>query len=77
MGSVVKLVIWCLVVGAVLAFLGLGPSDIWVWTWHQFETVFYNLRAVLGTVGTYLVLGAGVVLPIYGIYLLVRVLQRR
>lgn len=67
--TVLKLVIASVIVGAVFSFLGVGVREFW-------SGVFENARDLIGALGesfgeialtilTYLVIGAGVVIPIW------------
>lgn len=76
--TVLKLVIASIIVGAVFSFLGVGVREFW-------SGVFENARDLIGALGesfgeialtilTYLLIGAGVVLPIW---LIMRLLSSR
>ena len=73
-----KLIIASIIVGAVFSFLGIGVREFW-------SGIFENVRDVIGTLGenlgevvltllTYLVIGAGIVIPIW---LIARLLSSR
>lgn len=76
--TAVKLIIASIIVGAVFSFLGIGVREFW-------SGIFENVRDVIGTLGenlgevvltllTYLVIGAGIVIPIW---LIARLLSSR
>ncbi|GJL91696.1 MAG: hypothetical protein DHS20C04_13550 [Hyphococcus sp.] len=67
--TVIKLVIASIIVGAVFSFFRIGVREFW-------SGVFENVRDLVGTLGesfgeialtlgTYLLIGAGVVIPIW------------
>ena len=77
LGTVLRLALACLAVGLVLTFLGVTPVDLLesvtgaaakLWDWS---------RSVLGWAGSYMLLGALVVLPIWLARRLWRRLHRR
>lgn len=68
-GTILKLVIASIIVGAVFSFLGIGVREFW-------SGIFSNVRDLIGALGesfgeialtilTYLVIGAGIVVPIW------------
>ena len=76
--TVIKLVIASIIVGAVFSFLGIGVREFW-------SGVFDNVRDLVGRLGesfgeialtllTYLLIGAGIVIPIW---LIARLLSAR
>ncbi|WP_428406989.1 DUF6460 domain-containing protein [Hyphococcus sp.] len=77
-GTAIKLIFASLIVGAVFSFLGIGVREFW-------SGIFDNVRDVIGALGenigeialtllTYLVIGAGIVIPIW---LIARLLSNR
>ncbi len=77
-GTIIKLVIASVIVGAVFSFFGIGVREFW-------SGIFENVRELIGTLGesfgeialtllTYLVIGAGIVIPIW---LIARLLSSR
>ena len=67
--TAIKLIIASIIVGAVFSFLGIGVAEFW-------RGIFENVRDVIGSLGesigeialtliTYLVIGAGIVIPIW------------
>lgn len=67
--TVLKLVIASIIVGAVFSFLGVGVREFW-------SGIFENVRDLIGALGesfgeialtvlTYLLIGAGIVIPIW------------
>ncbi|MCK5746049.1 MAG: hypothetical protein KAH44_07525 [Oricola sp.] len=76
--TVLKLVIASVIVGAVFSFLGIGVREFW-------SGVFENVRDLVGRLGesfgeialtllTYLLIGAGIVIPIW---LVTRLLSKK
>ncbi|WP_133162258.1 DUF6460 domain-containing protein [Hyphococcus luteus] len=76
--TIIKLVIASIIVGAVFSFLGIGVREFW-------SGVFENVKDAVGMLGesfgeialtvlTYLLIGAGIVVPIW---LVMRLLSSR
>jgi hypothetical protein len=63
--TIVKLIVVCLIVGFVLAFLGFTPDNIVSTVRYWFYDLWYNGFKALGKVGDYMLLGAIVVIPIF------------
>jgi len=64
---VLKLIIWCLVIGLLLAFFNATPEGVYAWageTGRAVATWFWEFGQ---TIGPYVVMGAMLVLPIWGI----------
>lgn len=76
--TVLRLVILCVVVGMGLSFIGLSPVAFWRGVWRAVtgfvSTLGSTTTEVLTRLGSYLLLGAAVVLPIW---LLSRLFGRR
>ncbi len=72
-GTVIKLAIACLAVGLVLATLGVTPADLLARVTGLAGSLWDMSRDALGWAGSYMLLGALVVLPIW----LARYLWRR
>lgn len=70
--TVVKLLIWSLVVGAVLAFLDITPQDILGWLTGWARDAVDNAQIYIGRAVTYILLGAVVVVPIWLVAWLLR-----
>jgi hypothetical protein len=63
--TIVKLIVVCLIVGFVLAFLGFTPDNIIGSLRYHLMDLWYNGFVALGRVGHYLALGAIVVVPVF------------
>lgn len=63
--TIVKLLVVCLIVGFVLAFFGFTPDNIVSEIRYWFMDLWYNGFRALGKVGSYLALGAIIVIPIF------------
>lgn len=63
--TVVKLVLVSLVVGFVMAFLGIFPADILDGLHRFFLGLWYRGFEALGEIWRYLLLGATVVIPVF------------
>ncbi len=63
---VFKLIVWSLVIGLVLALFNVSPKDIYAWAGEMGGTVFTWLWTFGQTIGPYIVMGAMVVLPVWG-----------
>ena len=77
LGTVVKLLIWSLVVGAVLALLDIDPLDLFGWLKRGLEGLIADLGHYAGRAATYVLLGAVVVVPVWAALYLWRALKGR
>lgn len=77
LGTIVKLVLASILVGAVMAFLGLQPADIYRWLADKAGDIADNIQSYAGAATSYFLLGAVVVVPLWGITYLLRMLWRR
>ena len=75
-GSVVKLIILCLIVGLLLNWFNVSPQDL-------LRDVFGNIDAVIdwsvgafGSAASYILLGAVIVVPIWAILFVLRWLKQ-
>jgi predicted histidine transporter YuiF (NhaC family) len=75
--TVVKLLVWSLVVGAVLAFLNLTPQEVFGWVAGTLEGLVDNLQHYTGRAISYLLLGAVIVVPIWALNYLWRAFKGR
>ncbi len=64
-GTVIKLALACLVVGLLLAALGVTPSDLLSKVSGFAQGLWAGAQDLLGWAGSYMLLGALVVLPIW------------
>lgn len=72
--TIIKLLIISFVVGIVMSALNFTPLDVWYGI-RDFFVNIYNLGfEALGKVGTYFLLGAGIVVPVF---LILRLLNYR
>ncbi len=76
-GTTVKLLIACLIVGLILSWLDVEPSGILDWMFGAAETAAQMTADFVGWAGAYIILGACLVLPVWLVMTLVRVLRRR
>lgn len=76
-GTVVRILILCFIVGLALAFFGVDPLTLWRdlagWARDSVAWLFDNLGAAF----SYVVLGAIIVVPIWAIVFLFKVLGSR
>jgi hypothetical protein len=63
--TALKLLVASFVVGVVMAAFNWYPVDIYYWIRDFVVTLWENGWAALGRFGSYLALGAGVVIPIF------------
>ncbi len=61
-GTVIKLTIWSLIVGALLYWLQWSPGDVYGWIINKIAAI-WNWLAGVGL--NYLLVGATIVVPIY------------
>lgn len=77
LGSAVKIVLLCLVVGYGLSLLDLEALDIWRGVSDGIRYVFDNAEELLGTAGPYILSGAAIVVPIVLLKFGMDLLKRR
>ena len=75
--TVVKLLIWSLVVGAALAFFDLTPQELFGSLAHWAADIVRDFQRYAGALVSYLLLGAVVVVPIWALSYLWRALKSR
>ena len=64
---VLKLLIWCLVIGLLLSFFNATPEGVYAWAGETGKAVFEWLWEFGENIGPYVLMGAMLVLPIWGI----------
>lgn len=64
---VLKLVIWCLVIGIVLAMFNASPEDVYVWAGETGRAIAEWFWEFGHRIGPFMLMGAMLVLPIWGI----------
>jgi uncharacterized protein DUF6460 len=76
--TILRLVIFSIVVGAAFSFVGLSPREFWRGIFHTAKSLVLslgeNVTEILGTLGAYLFIGAAIVVPIW---LIARLLSSR
>ncbi len=76
--TILQLVIASIVVGALFSFLGIGPRDFWRGVFRNVKNIVAslgeNLNEIALTLGTYFLIGAAIVIPIW---LIARLLSSR
>jgi hypothetical protein len=72
-GRLIKFLIWCLVIGLVLSFFGLDAVDFWRGVWGMIEGLYDTLVSSIGSLGSYILIGAMVIIPIW----IIRTIWRR
>jgi hypothetical protein len=75
-GKIIKLVLLCLVVGLILSAIGLEPLEFWEKVGDMAVGFYDWLVRVFGKLGSYIVIGAAVVLPIWAARALYRRISR-
>ena len=75
--TVIKLAIACLLVGLVMLVLGLGPSDILGSGKRIVDWFIETFAGFVSGAGTYILLGAAVVLPIWLILYFLKAARNR
>ncbi|MCZ4282226.1 hypothetical protein O4H49_15665 [Kiloniella laminariae] len=76
-GRIVQVVLLCFVVGVILAAFNTDALGLMRWVTSNFKEVIDYILEFLDWGGRYILLGAGVVLPIVAINILVHFLKRR
>jgi hypothetical protein len=61
---ILKIAIWCLIVGVVLSALGVTPGDFWNSLWRVAQDLYQWGASVFGGLWDYILIGAAVVVPI-------------
>jgi hypothetical protein len=74
--KLVRFVILCFVVGFALSFFGFDAVDFWRGVWSVIKGAYDTLVASVGQIGSYILIGAMVVVPIWLIRALIRNLSR-
>lgn len=77
MRLILSLLFWSLVVGLLMAWLGWSPADLLDHALDLLRTLADGLDGLFGWTWPYISQGAIVVLPVAGIWLLMRLLRRR
>ncbi len=75
-GTLVRLLLASLAVGAAMAILGVTPRDIFAYATNFTREAFENAAAWVGTAVSYVLLGAVIVIPIWLLSLLFRSIRR-
>jgi hypothetical protein len=74
LGTLLKLIVLSLIVGAVMVGLGLTPANLWYLLVDTVRSVFGLGLDTFRNIGTYVLTGAVIVVPIW---ILTRILDRR
>jgi hypothetical protein len=74
--KLVKFLILCLLVGLALSFFGLDALDFWRGAWSVVQGVYETLVASIGKIGSYILIGAAVIIPIWVLRTIWRRLDR-
>ncbi|MEH6632522.1 MAG: hypothetical protein V7776_17030 [Halopseudomonas aestusnigri] len=76
-GRVIQVVLLCFVVGVILAAFNTDALGLLNWTIENFQKVIESTRKFIDWGGHYILLGAGIVLPIVAINLIFKFLKKR
>jgi len=76
-GRVIQVVLLCFVVGVVLAAFNTDALGLLNWIVENFQKVVDSARKFIDWGGHYILLGAGLVLPIIAINLIIKLIKRR
>jgi hypothetical protein len=76
LGKIVKLLLLCLLVGLVMSAIGLEPLEFWAKVVDVAARFYGWLVGVFGKLGSDIVIGAAVVIPIWAARALYRHLRR-
>ena len=77
LSTVVKLAILSIVLGAIMAFFGWQPMDIFRWLGDLIGDFGRNIQHYTGAAISYFLLGAVVVVPIWLVFYLIRSLGKK
>lgn len=61
---VLKIALWCLIVGVVLSALGVTPGDFWGSLWRVANDIYRWGVSTFGGLWDYILIGAAVVVPL-------------
>ena len=76
-GRVIQIVLLCFVVGVILAAFNTDALGLMNWVVDNFQKVIESTRKFIDWGGHYILLGAGLVLPIVAINLLINFIKKR
>ena len=76
-GKIVKILILCLIIGIVLSFFGVGPEDFWLWLGDLAKQSVDALKRFANWAGPFVLIGAGIVIPIWLLRMLYVRMRRR
>lgn len=76
-GRVIQVVLLCFVVGVVLAAFNTDALGLLNWIVENFQKVVDSTRKFIDWGGHYILLGAGLVLPIIAINLIIKLIKKR
>lgn len=74
---VVKLLVWCLVIGVLLAMFNITPEGVYAWAGETGKAIYEWLWSVGQSIGPYVLMGAMLVLPVWVIMYLLRWFKTR
>lgn len=72
-----KIAIWCLIVGVVLSALGVTPENFWASLWRVATDLYEWGASAFGGLWDYILIGAAVVIPIVAARLLWQFVSKR
>lgn len=75
--TILRILLASLVVGMAMAWFDVQPGDILNWLTGSLDDVLANAQAWIGWTIKYVLLGAVVVVPIWGLWYLLQFLRRR
>ncbi|MFD2206955.1 hypothetical protein [Kiloniella antarctica] len=76
-GRVIQIVLLCFVVGVILAAFNTDALGLMNWVVENFQKVIDSTREFIDWGGRYILLGAGLVLPIVAINFLISFIKKR
>ena len=74
---ILKLLIWCLVIGLLLSFFNATPEGVYAWAGETGKAVFEWFWDFGQKIGPFVLMGAMLVLPIWGISYLWKMFKGR
>lgn len=77
MGQMVRVLLWCLLVGLALSFFDIHPVGILTHTWTTVQSVAVLARTLVEWALPYVLLGAVVVVPLVVAAAILRLLRNR
>lgn len=77
LATIIRLLMASLIVGFLLALFNITPNDVVAWVTGFFGGIWTNAEAFAGSIFSYILLGAVIVIPIWLISYAIKALNRK